>query len=140
MATETSKKPCILVAEGDPDQRESLLDMMGLCCYEMIQVKDGNEAIEKLHDPEKVFSLVMLDVNLPEKDGQKVLSVVHEDEKLKDVPVIMLYPYENEDVAKSCMEHGANEMIMKPVRMYDAKTWIKYVRKGDCGKKPESKM
>lgn len=76
--------------------------------------RDGIEAIELLT---KGFrpSLIILDLNLPKKDGREVLAEIKSDEALMSIPVIILTTSENEqDVIKAYKLH-ANCYIAKPL-------------------------
>jgi CheY-like chemotaxis protein len=58
--------------------------------YEFITAKDGEEAISKLGNMEELPALIMLDVMMPKKNGLTVLKEIKQNEKLKNIPVIML--------------------------------------------------
>jgi len=82
--------------------------------------KDGVEAIDFLHHKGKyrnvpVPDLIILDLNLPRKDGREVLAEIKTDEKLKHIPiVIMTISQAEEDILKSYNLH-ANCYITKPI-------------------------
>jgi two-component system response regulator len=85
-------------------------------------VKDGIEAMEFLqtkNDTKKPRpDLVLLDLNLPKKDGLEVLKEIKEDDELKEIPVIvMTESTEKSDVLKA-HKMKANYYITKPVDMY----------------------
>ncbi|MBJ7520795.1 MAG: response regulator [Solirubrobacteraceae bacterium] len=72
--------------------------------------------------------LILLDLNLPRKDGREVLSVVKEDEDLRSIPVVVLTTSEaEEDIVKSYNLH-ANAYVSKPV---DFDRFIEVVRQID---------
>lgn len=85
-------------------------------------VKDGVEALDYLHRRGKYVNaqrpdIVLLDLNLPRKDGFEVLKEIKEDPDLKTIPIIVLTASKaEEDAAKSYIHH-ANCFISKPVRM-----------------------
>ncbi len=87
-------------------------------------VKDGQEAIEFLTGTGKFTSeqlpdLVLLDVNLPRKNGHEVLHYIKHNDKLKHIPVIMLTTSSSEiDILESYKNH-ANCYITKPVEVND---------------------
>ncbi|AAM04687.1 TPA: response regulator [Methanosarcina acetivorans] len=83
-------------------------------------VEDGEEAILFLRG-EKQFSgisrpdIILLDLNLPKKDGREVLEEIKEDDDLKNIPVVVLTTSKaEEDVLKSYNLH-ANAYVTKPV-------------------------
>jgi CheY-like chemotaxis protein len=82
--------------------------------------KDGVEALDFLHRRGKHANaprpdLILLDLNLPRKDGREVLSEIKNDEDLKTIPVVILTTSQaEEDVVKSYHLH-ANCYVTKPV-------------------------
>jgi CheY-like chemotaxis protein len=82
--------------------------------------KDGVEALEFLHRQGKYTGaprpdIILLDLNLPKKDGREVLQDIKNDEKLKRIPVVILTTSKaEEDVLKSYNLH-ANCYVTKPV-------------------------
>jgi CheY-like chemotaxis protein len=83
-------------------------------------VSDGVEAMEYLRREGKYSNaprpdVVLLDLNLPRKDGRKVLAEIKEDPDLKVIPVVVLTTSRaDEDILKA-YEHHANCYITKPV-------------------------
>lgn len=59
--------------------------------------------------------LVLLDLNLPRKDGREVLKEIKEDPKLKRIPVVVLTTSEAEEDVLDAYEYSANAYIVKPV-------------------------
>jgi two-component system response regulator len=83
-------------------------------------VKDGVEAIAflrrqgKYHDAPRP-SLVLLDLNLPKKDGRELLLEIKTDEDLKRIPVIILTTSDDHNDIVECYGRQANCYIVKPV-------------------------
>jgi chemotaxis family two-component system response regulator Rcp1 len=93
-------------------------------------VMDGEEALKYLRKQEKYKDvetpdLVLLDLNLPKKDGREVLSVIKSDEELKMLPVIILTTSAAEQDIMNTYANHANCYIMKPV---DLSQFINVVR------------
>ncbi|MFW5947619.1 MAG: response regulator [Gemmatimonadota bacterium] len=59
--------------------------------------------------------LVLLDLNLPRKDGREVLREIKEDPSLRRIPVVVLTTSEAEQDVLDAYEHRANAYIVKPV-------------------------
>ena len=82
--------------------------------------KDGVEALEFLKRQGKHANaprpdIILLDLNLPKKDGREVLAQIKKDSELKQIPVVVLTTSEaEEDVLKSYELH-ANCYVTKPV-------------------------
>lgn len=96
----------------------------------LFMAKDGVEAMDILHKKGKYRNmprpdLIILDLNLPKKDGREVLSEIKSDGDLKHIPiVIMTISQAEEDILKSYNLH-ANCYITKPI---DLNQFIKVVK------------
>ena len=83
-------------------------------------VEDGEEAMEFLRRKGKYANaprphVILLDLNLPKKDGREVLAEIKQDESLRRIPVVILTASEAEvDIVKSYDLH-ANCYITKPI-------------------------
>lgn len=81
-------------------------------------IKDGKSAIDFLEDrarTEKLPDLIMLDVNLPKKNGHEVLRYIKTSDTLKSLPVIMLTTSSSDRDIKLSYDNHANCYITKPV-------------------------
>jgi CheY-like chemotaxis protein len=83
-------------------------------------VRDGREAIDFLnkygpHADAHLPDLILLDVNLPKKNGHEVLKYVKGDEMLKHIPVIMLTTSSSPRDINLSYNNYANCYITKPV-------------------------
>jgi CheY-like chemotaxis protein len=96
-------------------------------------VNDGEQALAYLKNQGRYAGanrpdLVLLDLNLPRKDGREVLAEVKADEDLRTIPVVVLTTSEaEEDVLKSYQLH-ANAYVTKPV---DFERFVAIVRQID---------
>jgi len=122
----------ILLVEDSPsdiDLTKEALDE-GKVIHELFVVEDGVAAMQFLNR-EGVYAdvprpdLVLLDLNLPQKDGREVLAEIKTTPKLKRLPVIVLTTSAAEEDVCSTYEHHANCYITKPV---DVEEFIRVVR------------
>ena len=112
----------ILLVEDNPGDvrltREALKE--GKVYSNLHWVKDGVEAMEFLrrggrHQGAPRPDIILLDLNLPKKDGREVLQDIKNDKKLKRIPVVILTTSKaEEDVLKTYNLH-ANCYVTKPV-------------------------
>ncbi len=112
----------ILLVEDNPGDvrltKEALKDAKVL--NEIFIARDGVEAMEFLHRKGQFSNvplpdLILLDLNLPRKDGRQVLAEIKEDPILKHIPVVVLTTSKaDEDIIKTYNLH-ANAYITKPV-------------------------
>ena len=112
----------ILLVEDNPGDerltREALRE--GKVYHKLHWVKDGVEAMEFLRRQGKHRSvprpdIILLDLNLPKKDGREVLQEIKNDDALKRIPVVILTTSKaEEDVLRTYNLH-ANCYVTKPV-------------------------
>lgn len=112
----------ILLVEDSPGDarlaKEALKD--GKVQNNLHHVIDGVEAMRFLRRQEEYSyaplpDLILLDLNMPKKDGREVLAEVKEDPELRHIPTVVLTTSEAErDLAKGYELH-ANAYIVKPV-------------------------
>jgi len=104
---------------GDIDLAREALDM-GKLHNTLHVVQDGMAAMDFLRKKGKYVTsprpdLIILDLNLPKKDGRQVLAEIKEDEGLKRIPVVILTTSSaEEDILKTYNLH-ANCYITKPI-------------------------
>ncbi len=96
----------------------------------MSVVWDGEEALHFLRREGEYADaprpdLILLDLNLPKKDGREVLAEIKEDPDLKRIPVVILTISRDEQDIMNTYEHHANCYIIKPV---DLEQFINVVR------------
>lgn len=82
-------------------------------------VRDGCEALEFLRRTGKFANasrpdLILLDINMPRKNGCEVLEEVRSDEDLRLIPIVILTSSEAEDDIRRSCELGANCFVTKP--------------------------
>jgi CheY-like chemotaxis protein len=125
----------VLLVEDDPGDvlliREAFED--NKVANRLHVVADGVEALEFMrrtgaHAEAPRPDLVLLDLNLPRKDGREVLAEVKSDEQLRRIPIVVLTTSKaEEDVLRSYDLH-ANAYVTKPV---DFERFIEVVRQID---------
>jgi two-component system, chemotaxis family, response regulator Rcp1 len=82
--------------------------------------RDGIEAIRMLRDGTSQVprpDLILLDLNLPRKDGREVLSEVKKDDTLRHIPVVILTTSQAEQDVLQSYRLGANAFVTKPAEI-----------------------
>ncbi len=114
----------ILLVEDNPVDvmmtREAFAN--GRICNNLHVVEDGEEAMDFLYRRGKYSSaplpdVILLDLNLPRKDGREVLAEIKADPSLRHIPIIILTTSESEEDIFKSYELQANCFITKPVDM-----------------------
>lgn len=126
----------ILLAEDNPQDMELTIEALSEhnLANQVIAVKDGVEAIEylnyegKFKDREKGNpAVILLDIKMPRMDGIEVLEIIRQDDKLKQLPVVMLTSSREEPDLKKCYELGVNAYVVKPVDFKDFLDAVKHI-------------
>jgi CheY-like chemotaxis protein len=125
----TEVKPIdVLLVEDDPGDVLLVREAMSQdkIKNELHVVDDGVLALEYLRDRTNTLpDLILLDLNLPRKDGREVLDEIRADEALSHIPVVVLTTSDAEaDIVRSYKLH-ANAYVTKPV---DLKCFLEVVQ------------
>ena len=126
MAERTS--PHILVAEDESFQRLALTDILNLCDYEVTSVENGQEAYDLLKNENYDFDLLLLDLNMPEMNGFELLSLMSQNERMKKVPVIVMSGNDSQEVIASCLQKGAKDFVVKPLRIQECRALVNHMK------------
>lgn len=115
----------ILVADDDLDDCQMIKEALqeSRLLNELHFVADGEELLEflqhrgKYQDREKFPSpgLILLDLNMPKKDGREALREIKSDPALRKIPVIVLTTSKAEEDIFRTYDIGVNSFISKPV-------------------------
>jgi len=121
----------LLVEDNSGDARLTLEALKETALYNKLQhVVDGVEALAYLrregrHAHAARPDLILLDLNLPRKDGREVLEEIKADQDLRRIPVVVLTTSQSEEDISKAYDLNANCYVAKPV---DLDHFIKVVR------------
>lgn len=90
--------------------------------------RDGEEAMEYLLSEGNNPDLVILDLNLPRKDGREVLAEIKENKSLRTIPVVILTTSQSEEDILKSYKLNANCYVTKPI---DLDQFIKIIKSLD---------
>ena len=102
----------LLVVDDNQTNREILQRRLETYGHSISSAPDGLRALQMLEQDD--FDLVLLDIVMPEMDGFDVLQRMKSDERLRDIPVIMISALNEMDVVVRCIESGAEDYLPKP--------------------------
>ena len=114
----------ILLAEDNPNDVELTLAAFSEhnLANEVFVVSDGEEALDYLFRrgrfkdrPNGNPAVILLDLTMPKVDGLEVLRTIKQDEKLKNIPVVMLTSSREEPDLVRSYQFGVNAYVVKPV-------------------------
>lgn len=105
----------ILIVEDEKFVRKGiklLIERTGLCSGEIVDCKNGQEAVEKLKA--SAFDLIITDIKMPIMDGLAFIDCVRK-ENLSDAPIVILSGYDDFTYAVEALRRGAREYLLKPL-------------------------
>lgn len=132
MKTNVGRPIEILLVEDSPSDTELTVEALkeGRVANHLSIVEDGEQAIaflrrEQLYTHAPRPDLILLDFNLPRKDGREVLVEIKSDPHLRSIPVVVLTTSRAESDVLRAYQLQANCYITKPV---DFKKFLEVVR------------
>jgi DNA-binding NtrC family response regulator len=105
-----SSKGSILVIDDEQEIRESLEQLLKLEGYKTDCAATAGEGVERIENG--LFDLVLLDINLPDRNGLELLQHIKRDSP--EIGVIMITAYASTQMAFQASKHGADSYITKP--------------------------
>ena len=123
---DTSKANVILMAEDDSDDRLLVKDAVAESRWEgdLRFVEDGEDLLDYLKHRGKYSQpanaprpgLILLDLNMPRKDGREALREIKNDTELRRIPVVVLTTSKAGTDIGRMYDLGANSFIAKPIQ------------------------
>jgi len=120
------RKPfTILIADDDPDDRLMVKETWedNLLANSLVFVEDGEELMDYLYRRGKYVQLknspfpglILLDLNMPKKNGREALKEIKADPDLRQIPVVVLTTSRAEEDIYRAYNLGVNSFITKPL-------------------------
>lgn len=118
--------PIILIAEDDPDDRLMMKEAFAERCRDcrlcfahdgvhLMHILNGDDPLPDKPAVSCIFpDLILLDLNMPLKDGREALQEIKSNPGLRTIPTIVMTTSGNDDDVRHCYDAGANSYIVKP--------------------------
>jgi len=106
----------VLVVDDTAFNRRLLVHLLTSIGHEAIEAEHGRAALDILRDPAvEPVDVVLLDIVMPEMDGYETLAVLKSDERLRDLPVIVISGVDELASVVRCIQMGAADYLPKTV-------------------------
>ena len=123
---ETAEPNPIIILMADDDDDDFVLTKKALgesrLLNELRRVRDGEELLDYLHRKGEFNELnaprpgvILLDLNMPRKDGREALREIKSDENLRNIPIVVFTTSKAEEDIYKTYQLGVNSFITKPV-------------------------
>ena len=126
-------KSKILLLEDDLNLNETVSDYFDENGFDVVSAYDGDEALSLIY--ENNFDLLLLDVNVPNKNGFEVLKEVRNQKKT--VPAIFITSLNSMDSLEEGFESGCDDYIRKPFELKELLIRVKTILKKEFSQKSE---
>ena len=105
----------LLVVDDDPQIRLMARLQLEKAGYEVVEAEDGGRALALLQNGIEPDA-VLLDLMMPNVDGQTVIETLHDNGQLEDLPVIVFSAHATDDALDRMLSLGCRGCLNKPYR------------------------
>lgn len=123
----------VLAVDDSVLDRKMIERLLRTSSYKVTTVDSGNKALEVLGIEGSLglqinISLIITDYCMPGMTGYDLLKRVKESSALKEIPVVIVSSENVPNRIQRCLEEGAEEFVMKPVKMADVERFKSHIR------------
>ena len=111
-ATGSRRKPIVLVVDDFADNREMYSEYLSFSGYEVIEAKNGVEAIEAAQA--RMPDIIIMDLSLPVMDGWEATRRLKADDQTRRIPIVALTGHALAGHSKGAKEAGCDSFLAKP--------------------------
>ncbi len=129
----------VLVVSDDSKVRDLLRLFLSAENIDVVEETGTADCVERILGQGPPPSLVLLDVDLKGQDGFRLLSLLFSDERLKEVPVILLTQTKTRRVLKKAAKYGVAGIILKPLKFSVVKEKVEQVLQESAGRGDEKR-
>jgi DNA-binding response OmpR family regulator len=114
----------VLLVEDEDELREIVGDLLEQEGYDVIPASNGKQALDYLRDAHEVPAVIILDLMLPILSGWECLRVIHSEERLASVPVLVVTAVGRDRPA------GVGLLLKKPFGIFDLLEAVRHLAGG----------
>ncbi|CAL9126868.1 unnamed protein product [Musa textilis] len=108
----------VLAVDDSSVDRAVIAKLLRSSKYRVTAVDSAKKALELLGTETNV-NMIITDYSMPEMTGYELLKRVKESPKLREIPVVIMSSENDPDKINRCLEDGAEDFLLKPVRPSD---------------------
>ena len=127
------RKDKVLVIDDSAVVCKQIEIILGPRNYEVVRALTARDGLDKLS--KEKFDLVILDMELPDLHGLKVLEMIRRNKRFLSLPIIILSGTSTPEIIRNCLKNGASDFLKKPFVFEEfilkIDLWIDYYRKED---------
>ena len=106
----------VLLVEDNEINQQIARELMEASGIQVVVAENGKVAVDQIfrHPPE-YFSLVFMDVQMPELDGHEATAIIRGDARFQQLPIVAMTAHAMVDERKRCLVSGMNAHLAKPI-------------------------
>jgi signal transduction histidine kinase/ActR/RegA family two-component response regulator len=105
----------VLIAEDNPDIRETLCEFLEAKGCQVTLASDGREAVEQAS--RVPLDLILMDVQMPNMDGLEATRRLRQIPASANLPIVVMTAFASGEDAERCLEAGATSYVPKPIEL-----------------------
>jgi len=119
----------ILLIEDSPDDADLMEEALkeGMLVHRVTRIEDGEQAIDYLRRSPPP-DLILLDLNLPRRNGHEVLEEIRSEPRLRRIPVVVMTASDNEKAIQKLYDLHANCCVSKPTDLEQFTQAVKRIK------------
>jgi len=115
MDQKRDNNPTILVVDDSEENRAFLIFWLEEHGFRVLEAANGNEAIEIAE--RQYPSLILMEINMPQRSGISAAYRIRKISKLKDVPIIAITAYSSPQIHQEALKAGCLAVLTKPIEV-----------------------
>jgi diguanylate cyclase (GGDEF)-like protein len=123
-STQIMRKPLVLVAADDADQRQLIWEVLEQFGFRIVTAEDGKSAYDLFSKMQP--DAIVLDVHASDYDGFAACEAIRKQESGSEVPIFMVTERENHDAIERSYRLGATDIVFTPVALHVLPHRIRY--------------
>ena len=120
----------ILIVEDSPTMRQLLVfALKRLKNVDIVEAQDGMDGLRKVTSDH--YDIALVDINMPVMDGLKLISLIRDEEALKEMPIVVITTEGASQDRDRALALGADEYLTKPIQANKVLSIVKSLLKLD---------
>lgn len=107
----------ILVIDDEPEMLQGLVTLLELKEHTTLRANNGAEGLTIIKNEQP--DLIITDLKMPHMDGLELLQAIRAEQKLAQIPVILLSAFVTEEEIRNSHQLEIQEVLSKPIRVED---------------------
>jgi len=115
-------KPRILIVDDHPDSRVIMVMAMERWGYEVVEARDGKEAMGQIEAVD--FALLLIDIAMPFIGGRELARSIRSNPRTKHIPLLAVTALDTSENRKLCSQAGFDDFLPKPFSIDELKAKV----------------